>query len=533
MTASRGCASGIERWSRAIALTRHLYVRLHLRILSLLLPALAACSGGATTLPNVPPSPPALAGVGIFDESTSGCTVSADGLIFYRVPASTFSPMVVTQERCNAGTLGATQSVAVPSWAVPNGPTKAIFVATSLQQTYSLSGMQQLEADASASHVPMTWMIANSAYLADASDYDRYHAQNGDDVETGELGPPVSQLQQTFAWYSPHVSVDGAGHERSPAADMAAGFDGFWGITWDSRGVDGTGDMGAPWGEYCADPASYKRPQPDGGCSFLAYEWTARDLTRAYLSQLDYWYSTDPDDLLVRAGFTPASAARYVRRLIDAYAAAGETTPFVVISQQESHDEASSPDDDVVMTALYAQAVKDGMKLDTFADVNADAQSFAAQPRAVAFPYIAGGNLVPSPVLNGSTLYPATIDYHDAAAGMTFLAGQTAPQRVFEYSADSQSFYNVPLAQLTAAQTPRIESVAVSNGSITFSVDSPGALEYGAAIWSNPTGLGISGSNVYPAGRAGVVLVMQLQPGPNQISFPCTGCTGTTFTYAT
>lgn len=459
--------------------------------------------------------------------------MSYDGLIFYHVPASAFSPIDVRQERCNAATLGATQNVPVPSWAVPSGPTKAIFVASSLQQSYSLDGMQHLEADAAASHVPVTWMIANTAYLADAPLYNHYHAQNGDDVETGELGPPVAQMQQYFPWYAPHVSVDGAGHERSPSTDIAAGFGGFWGITWDSRGIDGTADMGAPWGEYCADPASYKRPQPNGGCSFLAYEWTARDLTRAYFSQLDYWYSTDPDDLLLRAGFDPSSAAQYVRTMIDAYAAAGETTPFVVISQQESHDEGASPNDDTVMTALYAQAVKDGMKLDTFADVNADVQSFAALPRAVAFPYIPGGNLVPSPVLNDSTLYPATIDYHDATAGMTFAAGHTAPMRVFEYSADAQSYYDVPLAQLTPAQTPTIESVAVSGGSITFSIAAPSALEYGAAIWADPSKLGISGTNVYPAGHAGVVLVMQLSAGPNQISFPCTGCTGTTFTYAT
>ena len=501
--------------------------------LSLVLVFLAGCGGGSSGLPAIAPSPPAIAGVGIFDESTNGCTVSYDGQIWYQVPAPSFSPLEVQHEHCSAATLGSTANAPTPSWAVPNGPTKAVFVATSLQQGYSLLGMQRLEADASAYHVPITWMIGNTAYFAGASLYNQYHADNGDDVETGELGPPVGQMQQYFPWYSPHVSVDGAGHERSPSTDIAAGFGGFWGITWDSRGVDGTADMGAPWGEYCADPTSYKRPQPGGGCTFLAYEWTARDLTRAYLSQLDYCFSTDPDDLLLRGGFDPTSGARYEREIIDAYAAAGESTPFVVMSQQESIDEGTYADDDELMQAVYQEAAKDGMKLDTFAHVDADAIAFAAQPRAVAFPYIPGGTLVPSPVLNGATLYPATIDYHDATAGMTFLAGRTSPMRVFEYAADPVSIYNVPLTLLSPADTPTINNVAVSGGSIVFSVSSPEALEFGAAIWSDPAKLGISGANVVPAGHAGVVLIMQLQPGPNQISFPCAGCTGTTFTYAT
>jgi len=454
-------------------------------------------------------------------------------MIWYTVPPGTFSPIDVRAAKCNTATLGATQQVAVPAWAIPGSTTKAIFVATSLQQAYSLLGMQRLEADASAAHVPMTWMIGNDEYLADAEVYDTYHAQNGDDVETGELGPPVSTMQSTFPWYSPHVSVDGAGHERSPATDIAAGFGGFWGITWDSRGIDGTDDMGAPWGEYCADPTSYKRPDPSGACTFLAYEWTARDLTRAYLSQLDYWFSTDPDDVLIRAGFTPQTGAQYVSEIIDAYAAAGADEPFVVMSQQESIDEGNNPQDDTLMTALYDEAVKDGMKLDTFATLNADAQSFAAAPRAIAFPYIAGGNAVPSPVLNGATLYPATIDYHDDAVGMTFLAGHTTPTRVFEYAQDPQSFYNAPLAVLSSAQTPTLTGVAVSDGSIAFQFSAPVALRYGVALWADPALLGIAGTNVTPSGHAGVVMTFQLQAGPNQVSFPCSGCTSATFTYST
>jgi hypothetical protein len=503
----------------------------HARVLWLIAAMfLASCGGG--NLPNVPPPPPSIPGVGVFDESASACSVSYDGFVHYSLPVGSFSPIDVRTTTCGAQ-LGSTLNPPIPHWAVPSGPTQAIFVATSLQQTYSFAGMQMLEQDASALHVPMTWMIGNGDYLMNAATYNQYHAQNGDDVETGEIGPSVATLQTLFPWYAPHVSVDGAGKERYPSTDIAAGFGGFWGITWDSRGIDHTDDMGAPWGEYCADPASYKRPAPSGGCSFLAYEWTARDLTRAYLSGLDYWFSTDPDDILMRAGFTVAAGAQYERQIVDAYAAAGQTTPLVMMSQQESSDEGAQPQDDQLMTALYQQAAKDGMRFDTFATVNADARAFAAAPRAIAFPYLAGGDAVPSPVIGGGTLYPATIDYHDSVAGMTFLAGHTMPARVFEYAADPLSTYDVPLAQLPASQSPTLTNVAAGNGVIAFAFQSVLSMHYGVALWTDPATLHLNGPGVTVAGRAGVVLTFQLQPGANSVSFPCAGCNGTTFTYST
>ncbi|HEY5341839.1 MAG TPA: hypothetical protein VIK27_12490, partial [Candidatus Aquilonibacter sp.] len=337
---------------------------------------LAGC-GGSGARPWIPPSPPAIPGIGVYDRAAGACDVSYDGFIRYSVPAGSFSPIDVRSSTCGLN-LAADPNPPIPQWAIPGASTKAIFIATSLQQAYSIAGMQMLEHDAASAHVPMTWMIGNTAYLADAALYNQYHSANGDDVETGELGPPIAQMQAAFPWYAPHVSVDGAGQQRYPAVDLAAGFGGFWGITWDSRGVDHTTDMGAPWGAYCADPSSYKRPDPSGACSYIAYEWTARDLTRAYLSGLDYWFSTDPDDILQRAGFTTATGARYERELVDAYAAAGETVPLVMMSQQESGDEAANPQDDALMSALYGEAVKDGMKLDTFADANADVAPFAA-----------------------------------------------------------------------------------------------------------------------------------------------------------
>lgn len=494
----------------------------------LLFGVLAGCGGNGSSL--VPPPPPSIRGIGVFDHSFVGCDVSFDGFVWYSVPSGDFSPIDVRSERCGAASLAANPSPVIPAWAKPSGPTQAIFVATSLQEAYSPTGMQMIESAASAAHISVSWMIANPQYLTDATTYSQYHTNNGDDVQAAPS--LVAQVASLFSWSTPDVSVEGAGKERDISALIARGQSGFWGITWDSRGIDSTDDVGAPWGTYCADPTSYKRPASDGSCRVLAFEWTARDLTRAYLSALDYFYSTDPDDLELRAGFDAGGASTYEQQLVDAYAAAGQSTPLVMVSQQESAEEPNVGDQQV-LSALYSQARADGMKTETLTQANIDARIFSARPRAVALPSIPGGVAAPSPFLNGATLYPATIDYHDAVVGMTFLAGHTTPTRVFRYADDPLSLYNVPLAQLPLGQTPSLTGVTVGTGMISFAFNSPAATRYGIALWSDSTALGISGPNVTTAGHAGVIVTFDLKPGVNTFTVPCSGCSSTTFGYAT
>jgi hypothetical protein len=484
---------------------------------SLIACSLAACSQSEPLPPAYfAPRPPAT----IADESAAACNVTFDRVISYRVPQGTFSPIdVAGAGQCP---LGITGYPPIPSWARPSGPTHAIFIATSLQETYSLQGMQLLEQAAASDHVPMTWMIGNPQYLDNGALYIQYHLANGDDVEAEDSDALIAAMKQEFPFYHDVVSVQGAGHERDISSLLARGESGFWGITWDSRGIDHTADMGAPWGTYCADPTSYKRPQPDGGCTLLAFEWTARDLTRAYESGLDYFYSTDPDDLQERGGFNVETGSKYIRSIVDAYAAAGQTTPLVMMSQEESF-EVTNPGDIEIMSALYAQAVADGMKTETLAQADVDARAFSANPRAVAFPYIAGGT---------GYLYPATIDFHDTQIGMSFLAGHTLPSRAFRYADDPISVYDRPLALLPRSQYPTLESAAVSAGSIVLQLNAPVALHFGVAFWSDPSQLGITGPNVFPAGHGGVVVTFDLQPGPNDITIACSGCKSATLPYA-
>jgi hypothetical protein len=116
---------------------------------------------------------------------------------------------------------------------------------------------------------------------------------------------------------------------------------------------------------------------------------------------------------------------------------------------------------------------------------------------------------------------------------MTFLSGHTQPTRVFRYADNPRSVFDIPLATVPIAELPTLSSVAVNNGTILFHFQAPSAMHYGVALWSNPSALRITGAGVTAAGSAGVVLTFDLHAGPNDVSFACAGCTGTTFPYST
>jgi hypothetical protein len=467
----------------------------------------------------------------IVDRSSMPCTVSHDGVLWYRVPAGPFPPIDVRFAQCGLERLGRDMSPARPRWSIPSGPTQTRFIAASLQQVISVAGTSSIERTARAHHVPVSWMVGDVRHMAYAADYNAFHAANGDDAQGESYVNLHDAMRAELPWYVPSVSVLAGGEERHIQRALSFGERAFWGITWNSRGTDGTSDYGAPWGTYCADVRSYKRPQPDGGCALLAFEWTARDLTRAYLSGREAAFSTDPDDLQQRAGFTPKSAAAYARKLVDAYAAAGETQPIVMIAQQESADE-TNPGDSVVLNALFDRAVRDGMKLQTLAQAASDARAFSAAPRAVAFPYIPGGTEVASDLLGGDTLYPATVDYHDTRAGMTFLSGHTLPSRVFRYSDYPVSRFDRPLPEVPARELPSLLGARVANGWLELRFRSPQTIRFGAAIWSDPRRLNLSGAGTIAAGRAAAVLIFDLKKGTNVVRYRCDGCRSTTFDYS-
>ncbi|HZY99708.1 MAG TPA: hypothetical protein VFE36_09050 [Candidatus Baltobacteraceae bacterium] len=459
----------------------------------------------------------------VVDRSTQACVVSYDGFFWYRVPSGSFPPIELRYARCGLEHLSQDATPPLPRWSIPGGKTQTRFVATSLQQHVSLAGMQSLERLAAARHIPMTWMIGNMAYLAFARTYDAYHTNNGDDVQSAFFPSLHVLIAKSLPWYTPKVSVASAGTERLIPQGLYPGEHAFWGIAWNSRGTDGTWDIGAPWGAYCADVKSYKRPQPDGGCDLLAFEWTARDLTRAYLSGREDAFSTDPDDLLARGGFSVSSAVGYVRSIVDAYAAAGETQPIVMIAQQETPEE-MHPGSAGIMDAIFARAVRDGMKAETLGQAASDARNWAAAPRAVAFPFIPGGK---------GSVYPATVDYHDTKVGMSFIGGHTLPSRIFRYAGYPVSRFNRPMPQVRAEQMPVLTGASASGGWLTLSLSAPVAIRAGAAIWTDPDRLSVRGAGAMRAGRAATILVFDLKRGRNVVRYRCPGCNGIRFDYST
>lgn len=511
---------------------------------AVILLCLAGCAGGGSTpplggLPMQYPAGRSDVPLTLADRAAGGaCAVSADGFLWYALPSGTYPPIDFAHVRCAApGTLAADTAPPMPQWSQPNGPTQAIFVATSLQEAYSIPGTLAIEALAKQSSTPVTWMIGNSQYLStNAAFYNTAHATNGDDVEFENASSLYGAAATLFPWYTPAVSVEGAGRERNIAALTARGDRAFWGLTWNSHGTDNTSDLGAPWGSFCADPTSYKRPSPSGDCSLVALEWTARDLTRALFTDTnrsgysaEAAFSSDPDDIILRGGFDPTSGTQYARRLVDAYAAAGATQPIVMMSQQESMEEETrgALGDDQILGAMYDEARVVGMRRMTLRDAAAAAATFSAKPRAIAFPYISGG-IVTS--YDNVPFAPATIDYHDSSAGMTFVSGHTLPGRVFEYNADSASYFNRALPELTAQ--PSLTNVAVVNHAITFHFASPQALHYGVALWTDPAILGVSGPNITLAGRAGFVAAFDLPAGESDQTIACDGCTSATFPFS-
>lgn len=340
------------------------------------------------------------------------CRVSYDGLIWYEIGPGPVPPIAARHVECPDGSQArATRAAILPQWARPSGPTKALFTAVSFHEIASPEGMERLGSIAHAYGIPITWMTGQPATFDAAGDlYDDFHRRFGDDLQTrptnhnpfARSSPTPTHFaalaQRRFPWFRPKVAIEGAGYARDIAADMAEGYRAFWGIAWNSHGLDHDYDEGAPWGAYCADPASPKRPATDGRCDLVGLEWTARDLTRAAISDHEEFYSTDPDDLQT-AGFDARSGARYVRTLVDAYAAAGQTQPLVMVVQQEADQMEKPPRGSSIavsaalLDAIYSQAKADGMRPVTLAHAAALATGFAGEPRAIAFPFIPSENV--------------------------------------------------------------------------------------------------------------------------------------------
>ncbi len=477
--------------------------------------ALALCPGAAAAAAAPPSAAPVYDKLG----ATASCRVSSDAAVWYTVPQGTFSPLRVAASDCPADALGVAPAP-VPSWAKPNGPTQAVFSAVSLVEKPRGGPIQPMADAAHAAGVPLTYLLGWDWIPSNVPVIDAEH-ERGDDVQV--VPSNLALARNAWTWFAPSISVLGAGMERRIDLTLATKLGAFWGITWDSAGVDGAFDRGAPWGLYCADPLSYKRPAPDGRCDLAGIEWTARDLTMAYESGREDAYSTDPDDLRLRAHLPPAAAAEYEREIVDAYAAAGQTTPLLMVAQEEPQEFADAlAEDRPIELALYEQARRDGMTVTTLANAVRRLAPTAAQTRVIAFPALAASG----------RYGPATIDAHDAHVGLTFTAANLMPDRVFAYDRATKSARDVPIPQLSAREMPVLLGVTARDGVLTLHFRAPIATDFGVAFWVDPAVAGWTSPNVIPAGRAGAVAFFDLARGDNTVTLGCRACTSDTFPYA-
>lgn len=475
--------------------------------------ALASCARKAAETPVVPHLIPQRVATAL--SAPAPCRASADGVVWYALEPGVFPPLRLSYLDCpQGGELADAPWIPSPRWARPPARTQTRFVAGTLQDEYSRSGTFTMETLARAAGIPMTWMIGNLRSWHDNLDIYMRGRAAGDDIEIEPYDDLLAAVRRNIPGFQPVASIEGAGHERYIDAALHRGSRAIWGITWNSSGIDLTVDRGAPWGAYCADAASYKRPARDGRCDLLSIEWTARDLTRAYETNHEEAYSTDPDDLQYRATLLPDEAAHYAERLMDAYAAAGEFRPLLVMAQEESGLMGDAPGSRRILSAMYARAKRDRMGMTTMRAVVAEGAGVARLPRAVAFPYL------PAYAPFRRVLEPlgaATIDYVDEHVATTFVAPCTTPDRVFDYDLADRSTFDQPIPQRDPFEAPTLLATAADRDGLWLRVSSPRKQHYAFAFWSDADSVAADPRAIVRAGRAGFVVPTDLVPGISDV----------------
>lgn len=486
-----------------------------MRALAFALPlvALASCARQAAETHAPPHLIPQRVATALI--ANAPCRASADGVVWYAIRPGVFPPLRLSYLDCpDGGELAGAPWIPFPRWARAPARTQTRFVAGTLQDEYSRGGSFAMETLARAAGIPMTWMIGNLRSWHDNLDIYLRGRAAGDDIEIEPYDDLLASVRRNIPSFEPMASIEGAGHERYIDAALHRGSHAIWGITWNSSGIDLTVDRGAPWGAYCADVVSYKRPARDGRCDLLSIEWTARDLTRAYDTNHEEAYSTDPDDLQYRASLLPDEAAHYAERLMDAYAAAGEFRPLLVMAQEESGLMGDAPGSRRILSAMYARAKRDGIRMTTMRAVAAEGARVARLPRAVAFPYL------PTYAPFQRVLEPlgtATIDYVDEHIAVTFVAPCTTPERVFDYDLANRSTFDQAIPQPDPFEAPALMAAGADRDGLWLRVSSPRRQHYAFAFWSDPDAVGADSPAAVRAGRAGFVVPVDLVPGISDV----------------
>lgn len=219
----------------------------------------------------------------------------------------------------------------------------------------SLSGMQRLAELVHGYGIPVTWLVTPTSASLAAKELTHWHEKFGDEVALAppELSltpaddkPPYSErrdrlvrlrreLCEVLPWTKCTVF---SGHTDPEVAKLGLeiGFEGVWGYCWEQIDVDGITDRGCPWGCYYINPEDRRRPA--WGKSIVSFEWTARDLIKAFHSGHSSLWSTDPNDV-ARSRLCAWDQIDYWKGLADNYVRNARYNPHVfLVQQQESHE---------------------------------------------------------------------------------------------------------------------------------------------------------------------------------------------------
>lgn len=217
--------------------------------------------------------------------------------------------------------------------------------------------------------IPVTWLVSPKSARCEQEMFTAFHEEHGDEVAmffrypTGEAFHHAKErdvarelsvaqyqalvrdqrtaIQHALPWAEVKVAGQGI---RTPAlleALAREGFVGMFGHCYCQIGTDSITDFGMPWGSFRLRPGSAHLPaRGDESGGLVTFEWTMRDLNRAFHTCRPELWSTDPNDV-ERGGVCTDTNVEYWKALFQQYERALPLNPRGLWFQfhQEAHEQ--------------------------------------------------------------------------------------------------------------------------------------------------------------------------------------------------
>lgn len=378
----------------------------------------------------------------------------------------------------------------------------------------SLKGMRLLADTLHPHGVPITWLVSPESARAAEAELTHWHHEHGDDValappelsltpadtkpdyreRVARLGRYREEIKKILPWTE---CIVGSGHTDPEIVRMCreVGIEGLWGLCWEQIDVDDITDRGCPWGSYYMHPEDRLRPAE--GRSVLSFEWTARDLLKAFHSGHASLYSTDPNDV-ARSSLCSWEDIDYWKGLADNYIRNKRYNDHVfMVQQQESHETEIGEgwrcytEEDIreslVMMDLFIRHIKPHVVMKTLPEaLRLYQECYDSTPSSY---MLWEDTPAPRPNLDYNWNrcvgpWPKTFLYYDRDVQMVFVDGQVHPTCIRNYHRPWRygEYYAEP-------QIPRAKLVRETRFSwrreVEISVTSPREMPYGMVLWKD------------------------------------------------